>query len=278
MRTRGRSVRGRPARALIVLVAVLALSGCAVGAAAGPSGASSAVGRLTVFAASSLTAALTRAASVYEASHPGAAIDFSFGASNTLATQIAQGAPADAFFSADTTNPDALATAGLVAGSPEPFAGNRLTVIVPTANPAGIQSPADLARSGVKVIAAGEGVPITTYANRAIANLGAQPGYPSGFASAVAANVVSREDNVKAVVAKIELGEGDAAIVYVTDARASVKVATIDIPAAANVPATYAAVALKASSRAGTAAAFVSWVASPAGQAVLATFGFLPPP
>lgn len=277
MRARGRAAGGRTARALVVLVAALALSGCAAGAGAGPSGASSAAGRLTVFAASSLTAALTRAASVYEASHPGVAIDFSFGASNTLATQIEQGAPADAFFSADTTNPEALATAGLVAGSPEPFAGNRLTVIVPTANPAGIQSPADLARSGVKVIAAGDGVPITTYANRAIANLGAQPGYPSGFASAVAANVVSREDNVKAVVAKIELGEGDAAIVYVTDARAS-KVATIDIPAAANVPATYAAAALTASSRAAAAAAFVGWIASPAGQAVLATFGFLPPP
>jgi molybdate transport system substrate-binding protein len=88
---------------------------------------------------------------------------------------------------------------------------------------------------------------------------------------------VSREDNVKAVVAKIELGEGDAAIVYATDAKASKKVATVAIPAGANVAATYAGVVIKASQHAGAARAFLSWLAGPDGQAMLATFGFVPP-
>ena len=97
----------------------------------------------------------------------------------------------------------------------------------------------------MKIIAAGDEVPITKYATQVVDNLAREPGYPADFAAAYAANVVSREDNVKAVVAKIELGEGDAAIVYVTDAKASTKVATVDIPAGANVPATYAGVVVE---------------------------------
>src|SRR5439155_11341232 len=115
-----------------------------------------------------------------------------------------------------------------------------LTVIVPTPNPAGIKTPADLARAGVKVIAAGEAVPITKYATQLVANLAREAGYPANFVAAYTANIVSREDNASAVVAKIELGEGDAGIVYVTDASASTKVATVDVPAAANAtPSTY---------------------------------------
>ena len=127
------------------------------------------------------------------------------------------------------------------------FAGNKLTVIVPIANPAKINSPKDLANPGVKIIAAGDAVPITKYANLLVANLAKQPGYPANFDAAYHANIVSKEDNVKAVVAKLELGEGDAAIVYVTDAKASTKVASVDVPPDANVPATYAGVVIKAS-------------------------------
>jgi len=111
-----------------------------------------------------------------------------------------------------------------------------------------------------------------------VTKLATQPGYPAGFVAAYDANVVSREDNVKAVVAKIELGEGDAAIVYVTDAKASSKVTTIEIPAVANVPATYAGLVVKASAHAAAAHAFLTWLAGPDGQKVLAGFGFLPPP
>ena len=174
-------------------------------------------------------------------------ITISTDSSSTLETQIEQGAPADVFLSADTTNPAKLVTKGLNAGDPVKFAGNLLTVIVPTANPAGITSPADLAKTGVKVIGAGATVPITKYATMLVANLAKEAGYPAGFVAAYNANVVSQEDNVAAVVSKIELGEGDAAIVYVTDAKTSTKVTTITVPADANVPATYAGVVVKAS-------------------------------
>ena len=204
-------------------------------------------------------------------------ITVSTDSSSTLETQIEQGAPADVFLSADTTNPGKLVTKGLNLGTPVNFAGNLLTVIVPTANPAGITTPADLAKAGVKVIAAGDAVPITKYATMLVANLAKETGYPADFVAAYTANVVSKEDNVAAVVSKIELGEGDAGIVYVTDAKTSTKVTTIAVPADANVPATYSGVVVKASKNAAAAQAFLTWFAGPDGQAILASFGFLPP-
>ena len=163
-------------------------------------------------------------------------------------------------------------------GRPSTSPATRSTIIVPTANPAGIATPADLAKPGVKIIAAGDASADHQVRDAARRESRRTPGYPAGFAAAYAANIVSKEDNVKAVVAKIELGEGDAAIVYVTDAKASTKVKTIEIPAAANVPATYAGVVVKASAHTRAAHAFLTWLAGPDGQAVLARFGFLPPP
>ena len=145
------------------------------------------------------------------------------------------------------------------------------------ANPAGIQTPADLAKPGIKVIAAGDTVPITKYATQLVSNLAKQPGYPADFVARYTANVVSKEENVAAVVAKIELGEGDAGIVYVTDAKTSTKVTTVAVPDAANVPATYGGVVVKASPNLAAAQAFLAWLAGPDGQAILASFGFLPP-
>ena len=165
----------------------------------------------------------------------------------------------------------------LTVGQAVTFAGNKLTVIVPTANPGGVTSPADLAKPGLKVIAAGDDVPITKYATQLVANLAKEPGYPADFADKYMANVVSKEDNVKAVVGKIELGEGDAGIVYVTDAKASTKVTPIDVPDSANVPATYAGVVVKASPNVDAATRFLTWFAGPDGQAILAGFGFQPP-
>jgi molybdate transport system substrate-binding protein len=127
------------------------------------------------------------------------------------------------------------------------------------------------------VIAAGDTVPITKYATQLVAKLAKQTGYPSDFVVKYAANVVSKEDNVAAVIAEIELGEGDAAIVYVTDAKASAKVSTIPVPDGSNVPATYAGVVVKASTKGTAAQAFLTWFAGPDGQANLASFGFLPP-
>jgi len=234
---------------------------------------------LTVFAASSLKGAVEKAKLAYEAANPGTTLTFSLDSSAALETQIEEGAPVDVFLSADTTNPKKLVDKALVDGRPFTFAGNKLTIIVPTANPAAIESPMDLAKPGVKVIAAGDAVPITKYAIQLVDNLAGQSGYPPDFAARYMANIVSREDNVKAVVAKIELGEGDAGIVYVTDARATTKVTSIDVvPDSANVRATYAGVVLLASRNTVAAQAFLTWLPGPQGQAILGEFGFLPPP
>jgi molybdate transport system substrate-binding protein len=233
---------------------------------------------LTVYAASSLTAAFKDVSAAYQAAHPGTTIALSFDASSALRAQIEQGAPADVFASADTANPQKLADEGLVSGAPTTFAANVLIIVIPASGSSAVRTPPDLASAGVRVIAAGDAVPITKYANQLLANLAKQPGYPADFAAKVTANIASREDNVKAVVAKVELAEGDAAIVYVTDAKASTKLRTIEVPATANVPATYAGVVVKASKNLPAAAAFLAWLTSSAGQAILARYGFLPPP
>jgi len=275
----------------------LVLSGCAAtGPASGaapaapttgpsvmPSAASvaSPASSLTIYGAASLKEVLARLAVDYPAGHPGIALTVSTDSSAALEAQIEQGAPADVFLSADTRNPQRLVARGLAAEA-VPFARNVLTIIVPRAgaggaNPSGIHDPIDLGRRGVKIIAAGDAVPITTYARQLVANLAREPGYPAGFAAAYEMNVVSREDNVGAIVTKVALGEGDAGIVYATDARSSTQVATIDLPAGANVVATYAGALVASSRRPDAGRAFLHWLAGPEGVSILAEFGFLPP-
>ena len=243
----------------------------------GAAASSAAPSSLTIYAAASLKAVMAKVQTAYEAANPGTMLSISTDSSAALETKIEQGAPADLLLSADTANPQKLVDKGLAAGSITKFAGNLLTVIVPVANPAGIQTPADLAKPGIKVIAAGDTVPITKYATQLVANLARQPGYPADFVAQYTANIVSNEDNVAAVVAKIELGEGDAGIVYVTDAKTSTKVTTVAVPDAANVPATYGGVVVKASPNVAPAQAFLAWLAGPDGQSILASFGFLSP-
>ena len=232
---------------------------------------------LTIFAAASLSGALAKVKDAYVAANPGTTLTVSTDSSAALETKLEQGAPADVFLAADTANPKRLVNAGLAAGAAAVFAGNKLTIVVPTNNPGGVSKPADLARPGLKVIAAGDEVPITKYATQLVANIAKQPDAPAGFEAAYAANVVSREDNVKAVIGKIELGEGDAGIVYVTDAQTSTKVTTVDVPDAVNVPASYAGVVVGASTHQEPARTFLGWLTGADGQAVLASFGFLPP-
>jgi molybdate transport system substrate-binding protein len=279
---------------LAILVAVL-LAACSTGGGATPSPSATAPPpteapatpsaepsvepvELTVFGAASLNGALEAAKAAYEAHKPGSTITLSTDSSSALETQIEQGAPADVFLSADTTNPKKLVDGGFAGGEAVNFAGNKLTVVTPTDNPAGLTTPFDLGKADVRVVAAGDEVPITKYATQLVENLAAAPDAPADFAAAYAANVVSKEDNVAAVRTKIELGEGDGAIVYVTDAAASDKVAVIEVPDDLNVPATYAGVVVKASENADAAQAFLDWFAGPDGQAILADFGFLPPP
>jgi molybdate transport system substrate-binding protein len=267
-----------------ILLAVL-LAACSSSAAspsalasAAPSAApSSAASNLTIYAAASLKAALAKVKTAYQAANPGTTLTIATDSSSALETKLEQAAPADVFLSADTSNPQKLIDKGLAAGALTKFAGNLLTIIVPTTNPAGIQSPADLARVGVKVIAASDTVPITKYANQLVANLAKQTGYPADFATKYAANIASKEDNVAAVVSKIALAEGDAGIVYVTDATNSSRVAPIAVPHAANVPASYGGVVVKASQNPDAAKSFLTWLAGTDGQAILASLGFLPP-
>ena len=244
--------------------------------AAGPSPSASSV-ELTVDAAASLKDAMAAIATAYATAAPGTTLTVSTDSSATLRTQIEQGAPADVFLSADAKNPQVLVDAGLTDGGIASLASNRLTIVVPPDNPAGISTPADLARPGVKIVAAGDEVPITKYAAQAVKNLAGLPGYTHDYAAAYAANVVSREDNVRSVVAKIELGEGDAGIVYVTDAAASKVIKTIDLPPAANVVAMYAGVVVGSSAHPREAKAFLDWLVGSGGQAILASFGFRSP-
>jgi molybdate transport system substrate-binding protein len=264
----------QPLAALLLAVAAAA-AGCTT-AAASPSPSASPV-ELAVYAAASLTAPLESVKAAYESDNPGIRLTIALDSSAALRTQIEQGAPADVFLSADVTNPQKLVDAGLASGPVTEFAGNHLIVVVPKANPGSIETPADLARPGVRIVAAGEKVPITVYTTQLIERLGAQPGYPAGFASVYESNVVSREDNVKAIVTKVELGEADAGIVYVTDALVSDKLATVEVPPAAAVTATYGGVVAAASTHGADAAALLTWLAGPDGQAILADFGFVAP-
>src|SRR5664280_1695854 len=270
------------ARIVVVITALaLVLSACSSGSSPSPSAVASVAGAapasLTVYGASSLKAVLARAQVAYQAANPGTTITISTDSSSALETKIEQGAPADVFLSADTANPQKLVDQGLAAGALTTFAGNLLTVIVPTANPAAIQTPADLARAGIKIITCGDTVPIARYAAQLVANLARQPGYSADFVAKYTANIASKEDSVAAVVSKIELGEGDAGVVYVTDAKTSTKVTAIAVPNGANVSATYSGVVVKVSANVAAAQAFLTWFAGPSGQAILASFGFLPP-
>jgi molybdate transport system substrate-binding protein len=140
-----------------------------------------------------------------------------------------------------------------------------------------VMAARDLAAHGVRIIAAGVEVPVTAYTDAVIAAIGRLPDAPAGFAEACAANVVSREDNVRAIVTKVALGEGDAGIVYVTDAAASDAVRVVEIPDEANAVATYAGVVVASSGHRAEARLFLDWLAGEDGGAVLAGHGFMPP-
>ena len=256
-----------------------AFPGASAGTASSPAAASGspALGTLTVFAAASLSGVFRTLAPLYAETHPGGHLTFSFDASSALRVQIEQGAPADVFASADVSNAQALAAEGLAAAAPTVFVRNTLALVVPRGDPAKVASPLDLARPGLSVVMAGPEVPITLYTNEVLDRLARLPGYPADFVARVQANVVSREEDVSAVLTKVALGEADAGIVYKTDAASTNGVQVVPIPPSVEASASYAAVAVAGSRHAVQAAAFVAWLTSPAAQQVFARFGFLPP-
>ncbi|HTT66868.1 MAG TPA: molybdate ABC transporter substrate-binding protein [Gemmatimonadales bacterium] len=230
---------------------------------------------LTVFAAASLTRAFSDLGDSLERRTPGLEVRFNFAGSQQLALQIEQGAAADVFASADQRWMADVRDSGLVEGTPRVFAHNRLVVITPAAAPiAGLR---DLARPGLKLVLAADAVPAGRYARAALLNLSRLPGFTAEFGRRALANVVSNEENVKAVVAKVQLGEADAGIVYVSDVTAEVapRVRRIEVPDAANVVADYPVAVLRHAPDPEDARAFVALLLSPPGQAVLRANGLL---
>jgi molybdate transport system substrate-binding protein len=181
-------------------LALLVLAGCGGGDE-----------QVTVYAAASLT-------DVFQELAPDAR--FNFAGSDELAAQIREGARADVYASADPSYPQALHAEGLV-GKPRVFATNRLVLIVPRANPARIAGLGDLSQPGIKLVLGAEGVPVGDYARRVVPR-------------SALANVVSLEEDVKAIVGKVALGEADAGIVYTTDVVADVR--AFELPANVRIP------------------------------------------
>lgn len=259
----GRSGRALAATALIAT----ALAACGGGATSSSGSADDAAvsGSITVFAAASLTEAFTDLGRQFEAAHPGTSVTFSFGPSSGLAAQIDQGAPADAFASASTTTMDLVAHAGH-AVDPTPFAANAMEIAVPPSNPAHIDELADLARPGVKVALCQPQVPCGAVAAQVFANAG------------LTVRPVSLETDVKSVLAKVSLGEVDAGVVYVTDVQAAGDSVTgVPIPDDVNASTEYPISALTDAPHPTAARAFVEYVLSDAGTAVLARSGFARP-
>jgi molybdate transport system substrate-binding protein len=261
------------------LGALLAFTLAAPSAAGLPAGAATTGPTITVFAAASLHEAFTAAAPAFTAKS-GVNVVFDFGGSDTLETQIAAGAPADVFASANQAQMKKAADASLLAGDPQVFARNRLVIIVPKGNPAKVASAQDLGRKGVKVVLADPTVPVGNYARVAFANLAKLPEYGADFPASVTANVVSEELDVKAVATKVSLGEADAGVVYATDVTPALagSVQVIAFPPDSAPEAVYPIAVVRATKNADAARAFVSFVLSPDGQGYLKQRGFISAP
>jgi molybdate transport system substrate-binding protein len=233
--------------------------------------------RLMVYSAASLTEPFGELGDMLERDHPGLTVRFNFAGSQQLAAQLEAGAPADVFASADQRWMGYAKEKNLVTGETPVFARNRLVVIVPRTNPARIASLSDLAWPGTKIVMAAEAVPVGKYSRRAVQNLAGAPGYPAGYDRRVLANVVSQEENVKGVVAKVQLGEADAGVVYRSDVNPTVAryVRVFEIPDPYNVIASYPIAVLKSASNPEAARLFLELVLSKRGQRVLRQHGLL---
>jgi molybdate transport system substrate-binding protein len=223
-------------------------------------------GQITVFAAASLTESFDAIAKQFEKKYPDVSVKFDYDASSNLATQINQGAPADVFASADQDNLQKTIDSGAVTPPAVVFAKNRLEIAVEKGNPKKIKSLADLQKSGLVVVLCADQVPCGKYAAQSLAMAG------------VTINPSSKEENAKATLSKVSIGEADASIVYVTDVKASKGTTSgVKIADKQNVIATYPMGVVKESQNATAAKAWVQYVTSKDGQKTLRKFGFLPP-
>jgi molybdate transport system substrate-binding protein len=258
-----------PAALLIALAGLLRPAAAPAAPAAGTT--------LTVFAAASLSEVFTEIGRQFEREHPGVAVRFNFAGSQQLAAQIGQGARADLFAAADERTMAALEEQAGLEGGSRVFARNRLIVIVPRSNPARIHRLEDLAHRGIKLVLGAEAVPVGHYSRVMFENLGHREDFGPDFARRVLANLVSEEENVKSVAAKVQLGEADAGVVYRSDVTPAVarKVRLLEIPETANVEARYPVAVLKGAPQAEAARSFIELLLAPAGQEALARHGFM---
>lgn len=256
----------RLAAVAVAAVLVLAAAGCGDDGGAAGSGADGAGNgdtTLTVFAAASLTSTFEQLGEEFESAHDGVDVQFSFGGSSDLVSQLQEGAPGDVFASADTANMDKLTADDLQAGDPQEFATNTLEIATPPGNPAGVASFADLADPDLKVVVCAPEVPC----GAATAKL--------EEATGVELSPVSEEQSVTDVLGKVTSGEADAGLVYVTDVTAAGDDVTgVAFPESDQVVNTYPIVALEGSEHRDLAQEFVELVLSPAGRDVLAQAGF----
>lgn len=235
-------------------------------------------GDVTVFAAASLTDVFNDMATSFTQANPNAHVTYSFASSGTLTTQLSQGAKADVFASADQTTMNTAKNAGTIIGQDQPFAQSSLIVITPTANPAHVTTLKDLANPGVKVVTADTSVPIGQYTQTMLQKASQDASYGSDFQSQVQANIVSQQTDDRQIVAAVQLGEADAAVVYATDVTPTTQgqLNSFAVPAAFNTVVVYPIAVAKGDNTPG-GQAFVAYVLSSQGQAVLANWNFLKP-
>jgi molybdate transport system substrate-binding protein len=262
--------------ALLGIVSSSVVAEAPHGSSPSPKGASGQV-TLTVFAAASLTDAFQEIGQRFESENAGVKVVFNFAGSQVLSQQLGQGAAADVFASANQAQMEVAAKSGRVTTS-QVFARNRLVVIYPAGNPGKIKDLKDLTRPGVQLVLAAKTVPVGQYALDFLDKASGDPAFGAAFKTDVLQNVVSYEDNVKAVVAKVALGEADAGIVYNTDIveRQALNVTRLDIPDAFNTVAAYPLATVDDGLNPAWAKAFVRFVLSKDGQQILANHGFIP--
>lgn len=252
----------RWARAVPLTLALASLPACGAGQAGGTPAAGGGA-TLTVFAAASLTGSFTEIGRAFEAAHPGTAVRFNFGSSATLAQQIVQGAPADVFAAASPTTMKTVTDASLTAGAPATFARNKLRIAVPAGNPAKVDALEDLADARVKVALCARQAPCGAAAVKAL------------DAAGLKVTPVTLEQDVKATLTKVELGEVDAALVYQTDVIAAAgRVKGIAFPEADQAVNDYPVAALAEAPAGDLARRFVDLVLSWQGRQTLAAAGF----
>ena len=234
---------------------------------------------LNIFAAASLTEPFSEIGKLFENDHPGVTVIFNFSGSQQLAQQINEGAPADVFASANVEQMNTVIEAGeIISGMQQPFVHNRLVVIYPQGNPVGLAKLQDLAKPGLHLVLAAKEVPVGGYALGFLDKASAVPAFGKSFREAVLGNVVSYEENVKAVLTKVVLGEADAGIVYTSDisGQDAHEVGKLEIPDALNIIANYPIAPIKNRQNPELASAFIDLVLAPEGQAIMMQYNFIP--